>query len=109
MRMIAGYNMQMADIGEKGMGPKYSFHSALHKTYLDHCAVSEDLYNIVDRCEIIPDDIDNVEGGGGGVKATPDEIMQFYTLPLEAEMNKLLDNYDINRAMILEDQTSGKL
>ena len=131
MRMIAGYNMQMADIGEKGMGPKYSFYSALHKTYLDHCAVSEDLYNIVDRCEIIPDDIDNVSDHlaiqvvinvpqpqlrssearhqVGWDKATPDEITQFCTLPLEAEMIKLLDKYDINRATILEDQTSGKL
>ena len=131
MRMIAGYNMQMADIGEKGMGLKYSFYSALHKTYLDHCAVSEDLYNIVDRCEIIPDDINNVSDHlairvvinvpqpqlrnsearhqVGWEKATPDEIMQFYTLPLEAEIVKLLDKYDINRAMILENQTSGKL
>ena len=131
MRMVAGYNMQMADIGEKGIGPKYSFYSALHKTYLDHCAVSEDLYNIVDRCEIIPDDIDNVSDHlairvvinvaqsqvrssearhqVGWDKATPDAIMQFYTLPHEAEMNKLLDEYDINRAMILEDQTLGKL
>ena len=90
-----------------------------YTSYIDHCAISEDLVDNVELCEILYDDIDNVSdhlpinvklsiSGGyhiyssskpqqvGWYKVTKDEIAHLYTDPLEELIIELIERKNID-------------
>ena len=60
IRAMDMHGMVVADIGEKGNGPNYSYSGWHGTSYLDHVAVPASFMNYVKDCIILPDCIENV-------------------------------------------------
>ena len=123
-------DMIMIDMCEKTCGPTYTYSFKRGRSYIDHCAISGGLYYVVKSCEVLDDEIRNVSDHLAITtelslkcvpapksprvsstfkvawhKATPEEIRDCYTAPLEAASSKLLHDYGVNPQVILKDQS----
>ncbi len=60
LRMTQRKCMTIVDLNEKGKGPKYTFFVlGVGRSYIDHCIVSDDLYDKIEICTVIEDSICN--------------------------------------------------
>ena len=60
MRAIHRCDMNLVDIGYKGSGPTYTYHSTRGSSYIDHCAISNNAQHVISKCEVLDDRIHNV-------------------------------------------------
>ena len=103
-------------------GPCYSFTYYNGRSYLDHCVISNDLMPMVDKCNIIDDDLHNVSDHlaisvtikalppiryditnrqqVSWHKVTPEDIDTNYAIPLEHGIMRMLREYDMDMELI---------
>ena len=60
MKIMNRCDMIMVDMQDSTRGPTYTFCSGNRKSYIDHCAIDIDAYNIVKSVEVLDDEILNV-------------------------------------------------
>ena len=121
--VITRCDMNVVDMGDMGSGPTYTFFAqragTFIKSYIDHCAVSVDLLNDVELCEVLDDHVENIsdhlpinlrvriddgyhiygENNNqqvGWYKATPEEIKQLYTIPLDEKVDEWMIRNNIS-------------
>ena len=124
--------MVMIDLDDKTSGPTYTYCFRKGRSYIDNCAITCDAFYAIRSCKVLADEIRNVSDHLAITaelqlshiqaaqpnetrntfkfdwhKATPEEIRECYTLPLEVNMRKLLDDHGISPQVILEDQTDN--
>ena len=125
MSVMNGYNMTVADIGEKGQGTLYTFTGGHGTSYLDHIIVSSENESNICSCTVLPDCPENTsdhlpilvrtninicEGSPPPVtmskrvawdKLTDVEIAEAYTQPLELRCAEILRKYGYDPTFIL--------
>ena len=116
-------NMRIVDIGSKGSGPVYTWSSdnGKLKSYIDHVAISDSLTPYLVKCEILPDEVSNVSDHlaikteirvqytcneslstrpiTAWHKVSEPDIATMYTGPLEYQMERIMNNIEINEDM----------
>ena len=59
MSCLKSHDMCVVDIVEKGIGEGYTFASTNSMSYIDHCAVFNSLFSVIEQCNVLEDDIRN--------------------------------------------------
>ena len=126
MHMFTECDLRLVDIGEKGNGESYTFYSSNSYSYIDHCAMSNELLSYVDECKIQEDHIMNVSdhfpihvklnievmsitsnwsrSQVAWHKLHDLSIYKFYTKPLENDLNAYIQELGLSYCDLKDDK-----